>query len=112
MFQREFETNLTVRILLALPLPVIVHVFAHKKNAKEKVFDTKERSVAPWKPPKILRIKKQRLLRFNTMLPSYAVDHSDCGWPTFYYGASYQNPCKSKGVLPQSGFAVRVFWPI
>ena len=33
---------------------IFVDVFAHKKNAKEKVFDTKERAVAPWKAPEIL----------------------------------------------------------
>ena len=58
MFRREFEANLTVRILLALPLPVFVDVFANKKIAKEKVFDTKERAVAPWKAPEILQTKK------------------------------------------------------
>ena len=73
-----------------MPLPVFLDVFAHKKkktvdnfdcpvNAKDEVFDIKERAVAQGKAPEILRIKKQWSLRFNTMLPSYAVDHdSDC----------------------------------
>ena len=52
-----------------MPLPVFLDVFAHKKkivdnfdcpfNAKDEVFDTKERAVAPGKAPEILRIKKQ-----------------------------------------------------
>ena len=53
-----------------MPLPVFLDVFAHNKkktgdnfdcpvNAKDEVFDTKERTVAPAKAPEILRIKKQ-----------------------------------------------------
>ena len=53
-----------------MPLTVFLDVFSHKKkkktvdnfacpvNAKDEVFDTKERAVAPAKAPEILRIKK------------------------------------------------------
>ena len=72
MFQREFEANLTVRILLALyafdSFSRCVFTLKKKKktvdnfdcpvNAKDEVFDTKERAVAPAKAPEILRIKK------------------------------------------------------
>ena len=81
-------------------------------NAKDEVIDTKERAVALGKAPEILRIKKQRSLRFNTMLPSYAVHHSDCRvGQHFTMGQAIESPGKVKEYYISLALLLECFVP-